>query len=88
LSVVWRYVLLPAARKDIRRLDRQDREWVFGALDRFIEDVTQGDFRKLQGRRNQWRLRVGDLRVVFTRDEERLEIAVLNVFHRGRGYRA
>lgn len=43
--------------------------------------------RKLRGEENLWRLRVGDWRVLFSRDQDRHVIDVLAVRPRGRAYR-
>ena len=50
------------------------------------DELMRGDVKKLKGRPNQFRLRVGDYRVVFTPDHKTRTIAVLEIFHRGRGY--
>ena len=43
--------------------------------------------RKLSGAEDEWRLRVGDYRVIYAVDDEEREIIILEVFHRQRGYR-
>jgi mRNA interferase RelE/StbE len=56
------------------------------ALDRLIGDPAAGDVVKLAGVDDEWRLRVGDWRVRFTRDDEQI-VHVLRVLPRGRAYR-
>lgn len=46
-----------------------------------------GDVRPLQGRPREWRLRIGDWRVIFTYDDETTAIVILAVLPRGRAYR-
>lgn len=55
------------------------------ALD-LVGDPPAGDVVKLTGSDDEWRLRVGDWRVRFTRDDEQL-VHVLRVLPRGRAYR-
>ena len=80
------YVLSDAATRDIRRISRRIRERVFSALDRYVESGI-GDIRKLAGRQDEWRLRVGDFRVLFQRNEAEQRIEVLTVRHRREAYR-
>jgi mRNA interferase RelE/StbE len=56
------------------------------AVDRFGEHGL-GDVKKLQGAFNEWRLRVGDLRVRFEIDPGDGAVIVLRVLPRGRAYR-
>jgi mRNA interferase RelE/StbE len=47
----------------------------------------QGDVRPLQGRAGEYRLRVGDWRVIFSREAGLLVILILRVQPRGDAYR-
>ncbi len=47
----------------------------------------RGDVKKLQGYRSLYRLRVGDLRVIFERDLEAGKLIVVAVGHRRDVYR-
>ena len=46
----------------------------------------EGDVKKLLGRPNQFRLRVGPLRAVFAPDFKTHTIVIVEVFRRGAGY--
>lgn len=83
----WKVELTRPAQRDLRRLDPQIERRVRAALRRLEADPRAGDVRKLSGSSDQWRLRVGDWRVRFTRDESRKLISVLRVLPRGRAYR-
>lgn len=65
-----RYVISNAAERDMRRIPQPDLERIFAALNLLIGDPPQGDVRKLAGRRDEWRLRVGNWRVRFWYDLE------------------
>lgn len=82
----WRYVLVPQARRDMRRLDRTVRQRIFDALDLLVAE-RRGDVAKLHGSDYEWRLRVGNYRIRFQRDSRSLTIVVLRVLPRGRAYR-
>ena len=60
----WRYVLSQHALRDMRRLTLSARQRIFEALDLYVAE-RRGDVLKLQGREDEWRLRVGDRRVLF-----------------------
>lgn len=80
------WVFTPRARRDMRRLDRPLQARIIAALDRLVGDPPAGDVVKLAGKDDEWRLRVGDWRVRFTRDSTGL-IYVTRVLPRGRAYR-
>ena len=81
----WSYVVTSRARRDLRRLDPPDARRVVEGLDRFVENPRGGDIRKLQGS-SEWRLRIGELRVRFTFDDDARVIHVTRVLPRGRAY--
>lgn len=80
------WVFTDRARRDMRRLDRPIQKRVVDALDRLVGDPPVGDVVKLTGTDDEWRLRVGDYRVRFTRDRAGT-IQVTRVLPRGRAYR-
>ena len=57
-------IFTPAARADVRRIDRDTAMRILTALDRFAR-TGEGDIKKLEGNTNDLRLRVGDYRVRF-----------------------
>lgn len=82
----WRLELAPGAQRDLRRLDRQIMRRVLAAIDRVVADPDNvTGVRKLTGR-PELRLRVGDWRVLFARDDQAREIRILRVLPRGRAY--
>jgi len=81
-----KYDFSPGAVRDLRRLDPTLRRRVIEALDRLVAEPPRGDVRKLQGRDDEWRLRVGEWRVRFTRDDVGIPY-VLAIEARGRAYR-
>jgi mRNA interferase RelE/StbE len=79
----WEVVLAPQAVRDLRRLSRTDRERIAAAIDR----LPAGDVRRLRGPTQEWRLRVGDWRVRFERDDAARRINVLAIRSRGSAYK-
>lgn len=77
----WSVVLTPAAERDLRRLQQQQRE-------RILDGLEHGtDLRKLQGRENEWRLRIGDWRARVRADFSSRVLVVFRILPRGRAYR-
>ena len=79
--VIWS----PAARAQLRAIDRQTARQILQAIDRYL-DTGAGDVIKLQPPRSDFRLRFGDYRAMFRRIDEHT-IEVLRVKHRGEAYR-
>jgi mRNA interferase RelE/StbE len=76
---------LPPALRDLRRLDRQTAARILAAVARYAR-AGQGDIRRLQGRDREWRLRVGDWRVIFAVQTDTDTLVVLRVRHRSQAY--
>ena len=72
------------ALDDLARLDRRAQDRIREAVRRFAE-TGRGDIRKLSGREEEWRLRVGPWRVMFTFAETGIEI--IRVLPRRDAYR-
>ena len=72
----------PAALKALTRLSRPDRERIQAAIDK----LPGGDVRPLTGIPGEWRLRVGDWRIRFERDDKERVVDVLVVLPRGQAY--
>jgi mRNA interferase RelE/StbE len=51
-----------------------------------IDGLPQGDTKRLVGGSGLWRLRVGDWRVIFERDDQARLVTVLAVYARGGAY--
>lgn len=74
------------AEKDLRRLDRTNRQRVLSVVLRFAE-VGEGEVKRLQGPLGaEFRLRSGNLRIRFLIDSDGT-IVVLRVLPRDKAYR-
>lgn len=80
-TVTWS----PEARADLRAIDRESAVRILRAIDGYLSSGA-GDVKKLQPPRHEFRLRVGNYRVLFLPKEE-LTIEVLRVLHRKDAYR-
>ena len=77
--------LKPRATKDLRRLEKQDATRVANALER-LADGLSGDVKRLTNFSPEYRLRIGQYRVLFEIENEQ-EIVVYRVIHRREAYR-
>jgi len=84
--VNWRVELSPRAVHDLRDIDIQTGRRIDRALQQ-LRETGQGDLKKLQGREQEWRLRVGDWRLIVERDAAARMFRILRVLPRGRAYR-
>lgn len=69
--------------KYLKRLDKNTQLRIIKA----INSLPDGDVKKLQGNTEDYRLRVGDYRIVFSKDDERLFIYVIIIAPRGDVYK-
>jgi mRNA interferase RelE/StbE len=75
-------VIAPTATKALRKLPRNEQERILAAIRR----LPAGDVRRLKGRRDEWRLRVGDWRALIRLDQNACLIVVTAVKPRGGAY--
>ena len=76
--------LKPQAMKDLRQISSENRGRIFTKLAALEKGLT-GDVKKLTGFTFEYRLRVGDYRVLFEIEGER--VIVYRVVHRREAYR-
>ena len=85
MSVPWSILWSKTARKDLNALDPPTLKRIIEGIDAFALNGV-GDVKKLQGS-NEFRLRVGDWRVVFVLSHESDTILIKQVAHRREAYR-
>jgi mRNA interferase RelE/StbE len=81
----WGVEFSAHAGRDLRRLDPQVRSRVVVALERLAANDRRIEERRIRGL-DEWRIRVGDWRVRFIRDDNTRTIYVTHVLPRGRAY--
>lgn len=78
---------LPRARRDLKRLDPPVQRRVVDAVKHFARTGEGDVVRLVDVKPPEYRLRVGDWRVRFARDDEHPLLHVLRVLPRGKAYR-
>ena len=78
---MYELVYSPAASKQLEKLERAIKERIIIALERLRIKPESRDIKKLMGMPG-YRLRVGDYRIIFDIERNKLLILVLTVGHR------
>ena len=78
--------LLPSATKALSKLERATQFRLARRIDRLATDPWEGAV-KLTGAEDIWRVRVGDYRIVYRIEEDRLVVLVIRIGHRRDVYR-
>lgn len=76
-----------AAERDLKRLPDEQFQRVVPQLKALAETPRPTGSRKLSGSQNDWRVRVGDYRIIYEIDDEARAVRVMRVRHRGKAYR-
>ena len=84
---MYRVLLERAAEKDLARLSSAIHDRVIAAIQTLATNPRPSGCRKLAGSKNDWRIRVGDYRVVYEIADEIRIVRVNRVRHRREVYR-
>lgn len=82
----YRIELRPAAVRALRKVERQDRDRIRGAIALLAEDPRPPGARALKGRPGL-RVKVGDYRIITTVQDDVLLVVVVALGHRRDVYR-
>ena len=82
----YRVELKPSARKELTRLPSHLIARIMPRLENLAFNPRPPGCKKLQGGENEWRIRVGDYRVVYTIDDTKLLVEVTRIRHRSEAY--
>lgn len=85
--MTYRIDLGRRAAKALDAIDAPQRRRIMAAIDRLSDNPRPAGCVKLTGRTNEWRVRVGDYRVVYEIHDDRLLVLVIEVGHRSAIYR-
>ncbi len=76
-----------SAARDLRRLDPQYVPRIIAVVDSLADDPFPRESRKLHGTERQYRLRIGDYRIIYQIDVSAKVIVIFHVRHRREAYR-
>ena len=78
----WLVVLTNAARKELRRIPREDRARINAVISTMEENPFHGDIVKLGGTSNRWRRRVGVYRIMYNLVSDKRDIFIYDIKRR------
>jgi mRNA interferase RelE/StbE len=84
---VYEVLLHKAAERALKRLSQQEFTRVIAAIKALGINPRSSGCRKLVDSQGDWRIRVGDYRVLYEIDDEAQTVKVLLVRHRREAYR-
>ena len=76
-----------SARRALSKLPNDAAERIARAIDELESNPRPHGVKKLAGHENLWRVRVGDYRIVYTIEDNRLLVLVVKIGNRGDVYR-
>ena len=76
-EVAYRIEVTPRARKDLKALPKRERRRVAEQIDILKADPRPTGCKKLMGREDFYRIRVGDYRVIYQIEDEILLILIV-----------
>jgi len=83
----YKIVLRPAAGRDCDALDSKTFERILAKIKALKTDARPQGVRKLVGRNNEYRLRIGNYRVLYEIDDKEKIVRIFRVLHRREVYR-
>lgn len=75
--------LTKKAEKFIKKQDKDTQKRIIRA----IIELPEGDVKKLKGMNELYRLRIGDFRAIFEKNDNELIIVVIDIGNRGQVYK-
>lgn len=79
----YNIVLTKKAEKFIEKQDKDTQKRIIKA----ISELPEGDVKKLKGMDEIYRLRVGDFRILFEKNDKEVTIIVIDIGNRGQVYK-
>ena len=82
----YRVVLTSSAEKELKGLSAQLNARIVPRLENLVSNPRPPGCKKLKGGDKEWRIRVGDYRVVYTIEDAKLLVEVMRIRHRSEVY--
>jgi len=82
----YRVVLTSTAEEELKGLSAQLNARIVPRLENLADNPRPPGCKKLKGGDKEWRIRVGDYRVVYTIDDAKLLVEVTRIRHRSAVY--
>ena len=76
-----------AAERDLRRIPEEDFRRIIPHIKALAENPRPHGCRKIAGSKSDWRIRIGNYRVIYEIDDESKAVRIMRVRHRREIYR-
>ncbi len=84
----YKVLLTSSAEKELRKLPNHVIKRIAALLDSLTKNPRPQGCRKLQGSKNDWRVRTGDYRIIYSIEDKKLIVKVIRIAHRKDVYNA
>ena len=84
---MYEILLERAAERDLKRLPTSDFKRIISEVNKLADSPRPSGCRKITGSKNDWRIRVGDYRVIYEIDNNARHIKVMRIKQREDAYR-
>lgn len=85
--MAYRVTLTRTAFKEHSRLETNEQKRIDNALKSLIETPRPSGSKKLSGRQQDWRIRVGNYRILYEIDDDNQLVTIWRIAHRREAYR-
>ncbi len=82
----YRVALASSAEKELHRLPKKVISRIIPRLEQLVSAPRPPGCKKLKGGENEWRIRVGDYRIVYVIDDAARTVDVTRIAHRREVY--
>lgn len=82
----YRLIIAPSAQREIKKLPFEIREHIGARITALRDNPRPPDYKKLKGS-DEYRIRVGDYRVIYTIQDDIVTVTITRAAHRREVYR-
>ena len=82
----YRLELTESAEKELKRLPNSMTARIAGRIEKLAANPRPSGCKKLKGGVNEWRIRIGDCRVIYTVEDSTRAVEVTRIAHRKEVY--
>ena len=75
------------AERDLKKLSTDDFYRIITRIQALVEDPRPDGCRKITGSKSDWRIRIGEYRVIYEIDEKSSAVRIIRIRHRREAYR-
>jgi mRNA interferase RelE/StbE len=87
MTPLYEVYLEHAAEKDLKKLSQQAFSRVITQIKKLRENPRPTGCRKITGSKHDWRIRVGNYRIIYEVDDNALAVRIMRIRYRREAYR-